>query len=95
MIDLADERFRHLVIANFEEHKVPEDSSDFDETWTELIVMTWTLNWALLQKNLPKIFSERRRPSETIFRMPPVVRNYFPNAAGRPKLLIEPTGNTE
>ena len=29
--------------------KVPKDSSDFDETWTELIVMTWTFILATLR----------------------------------------------
>ena len=43
---------------------MPEDSSDFDETWTELIVMTWTLIWALFQIIRPKIFPERRRLAE-------------------------------
>ena len=42
-----------------------------------------------------KLFSECRRPAEIIFRIPPAGRNYFPNPAGRPKLFIEPTGNTE
>ena len=36
--------------------KVPEDSSDFDDFWTELIVMTWTFILAILQKNLQKYF---------------------------------------
>ena len=62
--------------------KVPEDSSDFDETWTELIVMTWTLIWALLRKFRLKIF----------FRIPPAGRKYFPESRRPKKKFPDPAG---
>ena len=60
--------------------KVPEDSSDFDETWTELIVMTWTFIWATLRLFRPKI----------IFRIPPAGQKYFPESR-RPIFFPNPT----
>ena len=44
--------------------KVPEDSSDFDDSVCVFIVMTWSFIWDLLRKFRPKIFSESRRPAE-------------------------------
>ena len=58
--------------------KIPEDSSDFDDSWTELIVMTWTLIWSLLRKFQPKF----------IFRIPQASRKYFPESR-RPNCFSE------
>ena len=68
--------------------KVPEDSSDFDDSVCVLIVMTWSLIWATLRFfrlniifRIPpadrKYFSESRRLAEIIFRIPPAGRIYF------------------
>ena len=51
--------------------KVPEDSSDFDDSVCVFIVMTWSFIWDTLRFFRPKLFSESRRPSEIIFRIPP------------------------
>ena len=55
--------------------KVPEDSSDFDDFWTELIVMTWTFILAILQKNLQKYF--RPFPGRRFFFRPFPDRRFF------------------
>ena len=41
--------------------KIPEDSSDFDDSWTELIVMTWTFIFATLRFFRVFFFTPRNR----------------------------------
>ena len=68
--------------------KVPEDSSDFDDSVCVLIVMTWSLIWATLRFFRPKLISDSRQPIENYFPTPAVRPNlFFPNPAGRSFLV--------
>ena len=67
----------------------------FSSSWPDLSFKPYFENVArklFSESRRPSEISESRRPSEIIFRIPPAVRNYFPNPAGRLKLFSNPAG---
>ena len=91
-IDLLSHRnlyFRPPVCPTLKRPKVPRDSSNFDENWTDGIAMTWTFISALLRKLHQKKVPESHRPTANIFRIPPAEN--FLNPAGQ--LIAEKTND--
>ena len=58
----------HLPLSNFKRPKNLEDSSDFDDFWTELIVMTWSFILATLHFFLFFFFSRGGSARRFFFR---------------------------